>query len=109
VTLNEAGQASRVQATSTPTPPQSVGIDRALAWRQQGFAVSDWPLSVIFDELERRYDLRITTRAGAAALADSMTLYYPRHTEAETIIHDIAVAKGLAYRATHRGFEITAQ
>jgi hypothetical protein len=98
-----------VPAASTPTPPQSVGIDRALAWRQQGFAVSDWPLPVIFDELERRYDLRITTRAGAAALADSMTLYYPRHTEAETIIHDIAVAKGLAYRATHRGFEITAQ
>jgi ferric-dicitrate binding protein FerR (iron transport regulator) len=109
VTLTEAGQASRVPATSTPTPPQSVGIDRALAWRQQGFAVSDWPLPAIFDELERRYDLRITTRAGAAALADSMTLYYPRHTDAETIIHDIAVAKGLAYRATHRGFEITAQ
>jgi ferric-dicitrate binding protein FerR (iron transport regulator) len=108
VTLAEAGQTSRVQASSTPTPSRAVGIDRALAWRQQGFAVSDWPLPAILAELERRYDLRITVR-GTVVHGDSMTLYYPRHTEAETIIHDIAVAKGLAYRATSRGFEITAQ
>ncbi len=109
VMLSEAGQSSRVeQAASMPTRPRPVGIERALAWRQQGFAASDWPLSAILAELERRHDVRITVRV-PAVLSDSMTLYYPRHTEAETIIHDIAVAKGLAYRATTRGFELTSQ
>jgi transmembrane sensor len=88
-------------------PPREVSVDRALAWRRQGFAASDWPLSAILAELERRYDVRVTVRV-PAVLSDSMTLYYPRHTEAETIIHDIAVAKGLTYRATSRGFELTA-
>ena len=107
VTLTEAGQSSRVtESAAPPSKPQTIDVNRALAWRQQGFAVSDWSLAAIFAELERRYNLRITTRA-SAALSDSMTLYYPRHTEAETIIHDIAVAKGLSYRATSRGFEIT--
>jgi len=107
VTLSETGQSSRVQAASTPTPPRAGGIERALAWRQQGFAASEWPLSAILPELERRYDVQITVRV-PAVLSDSMTLYYPRHAEVETIIHDIAVAKGLAYRATSRGFELTA-
>lgn len=109
VTLTHAGQSSRVTQTGRrPSPPEAIDVERALAWRQQGFAVSDWPLAAIFAELERRYNLRITTRA-PAVLTDSMTLYYPRHTEAKTIIHDIAVAKGLSYRATSRGFEITDQ
>jgi hypothetical protein len=38
-----------------------------------------------------------------------MTLYYPRDTDAQTIIHDIAVAKGLSYRPTSQGYEITAE
>lgn len=109
VTLTKPGQESSVQATATPTPPHAVGIDRTLAWRQQGFAVSDWPLTAIFDELERRYDVPITVRA-RMALADSMTLYYPQHTEVETIIRDIAVSKGLTYRrTTSQGYEITAR
>ena len=106
VVLAEAGQSSRVTAaTASPTTPQTVGIDRTLAWRQQGFAVSDWPLAAIFRELERRYNMVIAVRA-PAVLADSMTLYYPQHTEAETVIHDIAVAKGLTYRVTSRGYVI---
>ncbi len=109
VVLAEAGQTSRVAAPDAPpTPPQVVAVDRALAWRHQGFAVSDWPLAAIFAELERRYDTAIAVRA-PAVVGDSMTLYYPRHTPLETIIHDIAVAKGLRYRATSRGYEITPQ
>ena len=106
VVLDEAGQSSRVAASApSPTAPQTRDVNRALAWRQRGFAVSDWSLAAIFDELERRYSVRITVRAPA----DSMTLYYPQRTDVETIIHDIAVAKGLSYRATSRGFEITDQ
>lgn len=109
VVLDEPGQSSRVTASATsPTAPESMDVDRALAWRKRGFAVTDWSLDAIFDELERRYNLRITVRA-PPALSDSMTLYYPQHTDAETIIHDIAVAKGLTYRATSQGFEIADQ
>jgi len=108
VTLTETGQSSRVQATAPPTVPHSADVGRTLAWRQRGFAASDWPLTAIFAELERRYDVRITVRVPTAHL-DAMTLYYPQHTDAERIIRDIAVAKGLTYRATSRGFEITGQ
>lgn len=106
VVLEDAGQSSRVTASdASPTAPQADEVDRALAWREQGFAVSDWPLSAIFAELERRYDVNIRVDA-PAALADSMTLYYPQHTEVETIIHDIAVAKDLTYRATSQGYAV---
>lgn len=107
IELTTTGQTSRVTAPDTPpAPPQAVALDHALAWRQQGFAVSDWPLAAIFAELERRYATDLVVRA-PAVLSDSMTLYYPRHTGIETILHDIAVAKGLAYRPTSRGYEIT--
>lgn len=104
VVLAEAGQSSRVTEAVAATP-YPVRIDRTLAWRRQGFAVSDWPLAAIFAELERRYDLDLFVRA-PVVLTDSMTLYYPQYTDAETIIHDIAVAKGLTYRTTSRGYEI---
>lgn len=108
VLLTEAGQSSRVTTATSPTRLETVGVDQALAWRRQGFSATDWPLTAIVAELERRYNLRITVRA-PSVLADSMTLYYPQRTDAETILHDIAVAKGLTYRATSRGFELTAQ
>ncbi|NBB73631.1 MAG: iron dicitrate transport regulator FecR [Bacteroidetes bacterium] len=109
VVLDKPGQSSRVAASApTPTAPRATDVNRALAWRTQGFAVSDWPLGAIFDELERRHDVHITVRSPAVQ-ADSMTLYYPKDTEVETIIHDIAVAKGLSYRATSQGYEITDQ
>lgn len=109
VVLDKPGQSSRVAASApTPTVPRTTDVNRALAWRTRGFAVSDWPLGAIFDELERRYNVLITVRS-LAVPSDSMTLYYPKDTEVETIIHDIAVAKGLAYRATRQGYEITDQ
>ena len=109
VVLAEAGQSSRVTTeTASPTPPERVEVDHALAWRRLGFAVTEWPLSMIFAEIERRYNTTITVRSHRV-LADSMTLYYPRDTDAQTIIHDIAVAKGLSYRPTSQGYEITAE
>lgn len=109
IVLSKAGQSSRVtKSGGTLTPPRTVNVDRVLAWRQQGFAVSDWPLSAIFSELERRYNIRIAVR-DSTVLADSMTLYYPQHTAAETIVHDIAMAKGLTYRATSQGYLISAK
>lgn len=109
VLLTEAGQSSRVTASlPAPTDPEPVRIEQALAWRQQGFAVSDWPLSTIFTELERRYNTTIIVTP-RTALSDSMTLYYPQHTDVETIIHDIAIAKDLTYRATSQGYRISSK
>lgn len=106
VTLASEGQSSRVVGSQQPpTPPEITSVERVLAWRQQGFSVSDEPLAAIFDKLERRYGVHITLHASSAA-TDSMTLFYPQHTGAETILHDICVAQNLKFRATSRGYEV---
>lgn len=105
VTLSE-GQSSRVVGSQQPpTSPQTTSVERVLAWRQQGFSVSDEPLAAIFDKLERRYGVHITLQASSAA-TDSMTLFYPQHTGVETILHDICVAQNLKFRASSRGYEV---
>ena len=106
VTLQEAGQTSRVVGTtSAPSVPKETDLDQALAWRQQGFYASDEPLSAILERLERRYGTRLVLQAPTVA-TDSMTLYYAQKTDLEAILHDICVAKGLKYRTTSQGYEI---
>jgi len=106
VTLTEEGQSSRVaETTQSPTAPQATSMARVLAWRQQGFAVSNQPLTTIFDRLERLYGVRLALRA-APATTDSMTLFYPQRTDVKTILHDICVAQDLKFRSTSRGYEI---
>lgn len=104
VVLSEPGQRSRV-ATSV-TASSVTDVSRTLAWRSRGFAVTDQPLSVVVRELERRFDLTLDLSDEAQAQGGSLSLYYARAVDAETIIHDLCTARGLSYRPTARGFSI---
>jgi ferric-dicitrate binding protein FerR (iron transport regulator) len=98
-----AGERARV-AGGVPTA-EAGGTAPALAWREQGFAAQEQPLAAILAELERRYavDISLTT-AGAAD--DTLTLYFPHPTDAESILRDLCTARDLNYRRTSRGFEV---
>ena len=105
--LSEAGQVARVGGDAAPPPPSTPEgqLDRMLAWRQQGFAVVNQPLSVVLAEVERRYALSVDVEEGIELTAP-MTLFYPRGTTAEKIIHDICLSERCRYRATSRGFAL---
>jgi ferric-dicitrate binding protein FerR (iron transport regulator) len=104
VILSQPGQRSRV--TDSVAVPSVVDVSRTLAWRSRGFAVTDQPLAIIVRELERRYDLTLRLSDEARARGGSLSLYYARPADAETIIHDLCTARGLSYRPTTNGYEI---
>ena len=65
----------------------------------------DQPLSVILNEVARRYALSLEIQKGLA-LTDSMTLIYQKAVTAEEIIHDLCLEKNCRYRRTSRGFAL---
>jgi len=100
-----AGQQSHLTSrTHRPTAPESVALARRLAWRTGGLAFSDQPFAVIFDEIERRYDVEIETSEDILAQAFSYYVHEPK--SAESVIADLVAAEGLRYRETSQGFEI---
>jgi ferric-dicitrate binding protein FerR (iron transport regulator) len=79
--------------------------DQIAVWRDGGFAIHHLPLADVLRELERRYD--VTIRTGRDVPHEvPITLFYRRAADAETIIHDIALATDLQYRVLRGGFEL---
>lgn len=100
-----AGQQSQVIARAErPTGPQPVVLERRLAWRTGGLAFSDQPFSMIFAEIERRYDIEI--EASEDILSESFSFYVNAPVSAESVIADLARAEGLRYRETSQGYEV---
>lgn len=100
-----AGERARVEGGVPSLQTETVSAASAFAWRDQGFAVQAQPLAAIFEELERRYAVDIDLSTSAAA-SDTLTLYFPRPTDAEAILRDICTARELQFRRTSRGFEV---
>jgi ferric-dicitrate binding protein FerR (iron transport regulator) len=107
VVLDTPGQSSSVaNATARPSRPEPVDLERALVWRDGGFAVTDRPLTDIVRELERRYGVQIRIDASVQNPSAPLSLYYPTATGVETIVSDLCTARGLNYRPTSRGLLI---
>lgn len=99
------GQQSRVNgAASMPTKPEPVALARRLAWRTGGLAFTDQPFALIFDEIERRFDVEI--EAPDDLLARSFSFYVNSPGSAESVLADLARAEGFRYRPTSRGYEV---
>jgi transmembrane sensor len=105
VTLERAGQASRVQGTAAPTGPEVVQLKYVEAWRQGGFAVFDAPLPAILRELERRFGVSVELRIPPAE-TEPMSLHYGQDAELDDILRDISFTQGLSFRRTSRGYEL---
>ena len=98
-----AGERARV--VSGVPEIETAGVEQALVWRSRGFAAQDLPLAAILAELERRFAVDVTLSASGAA-GDTLTLYFPQPSDAESILRDICTARDLRYRRTSRGFEV---
>lgn len=84
----------------------STDLRYALAWRSGSLSFDDQPLAEIFDELERRYDITITTDSAIEAKRGALFMNQPE--EVELVLADIAVTHGLNYRPVVGGFQVFA-
>lgn len=100
------GQAVTLGAEGPLTTVRDTSIDRVLAWRRGGFALTAQPLPVLVRSLERRFgtSIRLDSSIPESTLRDSLTLYYSERANAETILHDVCMARNLSYRATANGY-----
>lgn len=100
------GQYSAVgQDRLLPSAPLASYSNEALAWREGHFIFFDQPYDVIFNELERRYDVQILA---SHSLRAQHRTWSHKHSESkiQDILEEICQAAQLRYRATANGFEI---
>lgn len=88
-----------------PTAPEAVSIDKILGWRNQKLMFNNKPLLVIFQELERRFDVEIQLYDTSMA-RETLTAFYARPENIESVIKDICRVKGLRYAATANGYSV---
>lgn len=100
------GQLSRLTVEmEKPTAPDSVSIDRVLAWRDHKFVFNKKSLAVVFRELERRFEIEIDLEADAMRY-ETVTTYLSNTKSVETILKDICRVKGLRYAETANGYRV---
>ena len=104
--LEEAGDHVVVDGDApSPLVLETQDTERALIWRDSGYAATRAPLKAVFAELERRYDVEIKV-ADSSILDDSLTIMFSKLGTIEEILEDICVKKSLNYREMSRGYEI---
>lgn len=102
----KAGQASRLNpGMSSPAQPSNVSVDEALAWRDQRLVFQETPFIVILHDLERSFDVQIELDVEGMEY-ETLTAYYNRPANIETILEDICTVKGLRYTKTTNGYRI---
>mgnify|MGYP005840967193 FL=1 len=82
-----------------------VDVREASSWLSGDFGFYDQSLPAIFNEIERRFAIIIDYDA-SELYNQRLSAFYSNPEDAETIIQDICLAKGLTYRPVNNGFEI---
>lgn len=102
------GEGTTIVADSgSVRPPEPVALREALAWRTGGMAFTDRTLGAVFNEIERRYAVRIDV---ADPSVESMRITYlnPSPPSPEGILSDLGHARGFRFSRTANGFAVTA-
>ncbi len=100
----EPGQMSRVVGDETPSAPAPVSVEQMLIWREGGFFFSDYPISVILAEAQRRFD--VTIHASDAIAGQRLALFLSRPESVDTVLDAVCASLDCRYRATPNGYEI---
>jgi transmembrane sensor len=103
------GETVRVGSEGRTSAPADTSIRRVTAWRRGGFAVTAQPLPVIAQALERQFgpSVRLSPAIPEAVTSSPLTLYYSAGVDIETILNDLAMARGLSYRSTASGYVLS--
>lgn len=88
-----------------PATPETVSIDKMLGWREKKLMFNEKPLLAIFQELERRFDVNIQLYDTTMA-SETLTAFYARPENVESVIQDICRVKGLRYAETANGYSV---
>lgn len=100
----EPGQMSRVTGDEAPSAPAPVSVEQMLIWREGGFFFSDYPISVILAEAQRRFD--VTIHIPDTLAQQRLALFLSRPESVDTILDAICGYLDCRYRATPKGYEI---
>ncbi len=100
------GETSRwTQAMEQPSDPKPIALDKISGWREGKLIFDQQTLAVIFQELERRFDTRITLEASDMA-GETLTTYYNNPKDVASILKDICRVKGLRFAPTANGYRV---
>ncbi|MCW9707345.1 FecR family protein [Fodinibius salsisoli] len=103
----EPGQFSQLTPKSErPSPPTAADPSKATVWMQQGLAFENQPLSDIFNELSRRFNIKIKAES-ESLLQEKLTLYLSKVKNAEQTLGDICRVKGLTYSKSGDTFVVS--
>ena len=100
----EPGQMSRVTGDEAPSAPAPVSVEQMLIWREGGFFFSDYPVSVILAEAQRRF--AVTIHASDAITGQRLALFLNRPESVDTVLDAVCGYLDCRYRATPNGYEI---
>lgn len=99
----EPGQQSWVSNTQkSPAAPVPVNGKKALDWQKNNIAFEDQPLSSVFAELQRRFDVNINVHPDVTG--EKLTIYLSDIEDVESTIKDICQYKGLTYKRQNGKF-----
>lgn len=105
VTLQQGEQSRWMARMKEPRAPQPVDVNKTIGWRAHQLMFNEEPLRVIFNELERRFD--VTIRLENRRYADeALTAFYSKPENVESVIKDICRVKGLRYAKTANGYRV---
>jgi ferric-dicitrate binding protein FerR (iron transport regulator) len=102
-----SGQTSRIVKNSPqPSEPEIANVIHTISWRNNGLSFDSQPLSVIFGEMERRYNILIRT-TNTNILQDSLTIFIARPTGPRDVLNNICQAANLKYNTTDKGYIVS--
>ncbi len=102
-----AGQSAKWNMQmSAPTLVEKGAEMYPIAWMNRNLSFTNQPLTVIFNEIERKFNIKIEFDAAAEA-GDTLTTFYSQPESAEDILTDICMVKGLNLTRTANGFRIS--
>lgn len=105
VTL-QPGEYSRWNSRALlPSQPETVSVDDITGWRENRLIFREQTLTVIIDELERRFNTQIDLEVPEAS-SETITAYYNRPQQLRAVLDDISMVKGLRYAETANGYRI---
>lgn len=105
VELNRGFTSSWHTGDYKPDDPVKVDLKDVIAWKENNLSFIGQPLRLIFNELERKFDVNIEIQ-DERTVNEVLTTFYSGPQNVELLLDDITTVKGLQYRETADGYVV---